>query len=139
MHTGSCLCKIVKYSVNCDLNFIVNCHCQYCRIAHGAEFVPIAMIAADKLEILEGDDLLSKYEVANSSAFRCFCSACGTRLFNHSPAARTISLITATLSKTKDLVPMANVNMESSNNFFVQTNGLPSFDTFPNVDERKRL
>ena len=121
MDNGKCLCGEVKYSVNCDLDFVVNCHCQYCRLAHGAEFVPVAMIAADKLDILEGYDFLSKYEVANVAAFRCFCSACGTRLFNHSPAANMISLITATLTENVSLVPVANVNMESSNSYFVQT------------------
>ena len=94
MHNGKCLCGKVRYSVKCDLDFVVNCHCQFCRLAHGAEFVPVAMIAADKLDILEGNKFLSKYEVANVAAFRCFCSVCGTRLFNHSPAASMISLIT---------------------------------------------
>ncbi len=139
MHRGSCLCGGIRYSVNCDLDFIVNCHCQYCRIAHGSEFVPVAVIAADKLEILEGNELLSRFEVSNVAAFRCFCSTCGTRLYNHSPAANMISLVVATLMETADLVPKANVNMESSNRCFIQTNGLPSFDTFPSADEREKL
>lgn len=139
MHNGSCLCGDVSYSVKGGLDLIVNCHCQFCRKAHGAEFVPVAVIAADKLEILQGNEFLSKYEVTNVAAFRCFCSTCGTRLFNHSPAANMISLVMATLSKPLGLMPVANVNMESSNSCFVQTNGLPSFDTFPSVDERKKL
>lgn len=139
MHVGSCLCGGIKYSINGDLDLIVNCHCQYCRIAHGAEFVPVAIIEAGKLEVLEGDELLSKFEVPNAGAFRCFCSTCGTRLFNHSPAANMISLFPATLEESADLTPIANVNMESSNKGFVQTNGLPSFDTFPSMEERERL
>ena len=83
--------------------------------------------------------MLSKFEVPNVGALRCFCATCGTRLFNHSPAANMISLITTTLEESTGLVPVANVNMESSNKGFVQTNGLPNFDTFPNADERKKL
>lgn len=139
MHYGRCLCGGIRYSVKCNLDFIVNCHCQFCRLAHGAEFVPLAMIPADKLEVLEGNELLSKYEVANVAAFRWFCSVCGTRLLNHSPAANMISLTTVALTEAENLVPVANVNMESSNRCFVQTNGLPSFDTFPSADERKKL
>ncbi len=139
MHNGRCLCGRVKYTVSCDLDFIVNCHCQYCRFAHGAEFVPVVVIAADKLEVTEGNELLSKFEVSSAAAFRCFCATCGTRLFNHAPAANMISLITATLTEAAGLEPMANVNMESCNNGFVQTNGLPSFDVFPSADERENL
>ncbi|PCI74073.1 MAG: hypothetical protein COB20_15505 [SAR86 cluster bacterium] len=139
MHAGSCLCGSVKYAVSCNLNFIVNCHCQFCRTAHGSEFVTVAMIPADKLEVLQGEELLSRFEVSNVAAFRCFCSTCGTRLFNHSPSANMISLITATLTDAVNLLPLANVNMESSNREFVQTNGLPSFDTFPSVEERNKL
>lgn len=139
MHTGSCLCGGVKYAVSCKLEFIVNCHCQYCRVAHGAEFVPVAMIPADSFEVVQGEELLSKFEVTKVAAFRCFCATCGTRLFNHSPNANMISLIVATLTETVDLVPLANVNMESSNRGFVQTNGLPSFDTFPSAEEREQL
>lgn len=139
MHNGRCLCGAVKYSIDCDIDFIVNCHCRYCRIAHGAEFVPIAIISADKLEIIEGNELMSKFEVPKIGAFRCFCNACGTRLFNHAPEANMISLIVATLTKASDLLPVANVNMESSSCGFEQTNGLPSFSTFPTIDERKEL
>lgn len=138
MHTGSCLCEAIKYTVDDELQTIVNCHCQFCRKAHGAEFVPVAMISDDKLEVVQGQELLSKFAVANGAAFRCFCSACGTRLFNHSPAVNFISLITATITSSADLVPLANVNMESSNKNFQQNNGLPNFDTFPNLAELKK-
>lgn len=139
MHNGGCLCGRIKYLVKSDLDFLVNCHCQFCRLAHGAEFVPVAMIAADKLDIVEGIEFLSEYEVKDVGAFRCFCSVCGTRIYNHLPAANSITLIVATLAEAPNVTPLANVNMESSNQFFTQTNGLPSFDTFPSLDERKNL
>ena len=72
LHTGNCLCGAVKYAVSCELNLILNCHCQFCRTAHGAEFVPVAMIANNALEILHGEELITKFEVKNVSAFRCF-------------------------------------------------------------------
>lgn len=138
MHSGSCLCEAIEYTVDDELETVVNCHCQFCRKAHGAEFVPVAMISDDKLKIEHGQELLSKFAVANGAAFRCFCSACGTRLFNHSPAANFISVVTATITSSADLAPLANVNMESSNKKFQQNNGLPKFETFPNLAELKK-
>lgn len=139
MYSGSCLCEAIKYKVDDALQIVVNCHCQFCRKAHGAEFVPIAILSADKLEIVQGEELLSKYEVVNVGAFRCFCSNCGTRLFNHLPARHMISLITATITSSGAIVPIANVNMESGNRNFVQTNGLPSFDTVPSIAELQEM
>lgn len=138
MHSGSCLCEAIRYTVDDGLQTVVNCHCQFCRKAHGAEFVTVAMISDDKLKIVQGQELLAKFGVANDRAFRCFCSLCGTRLFNHSPAVNFISLITATITSSADLVPIANVNMESSNKKFQQKNRLPDFDTFPNLAELKK-
>ena len=141
MHSGSCLCEAIKYTVDDKLDVVFNCHCQFCRKSHGAEFVTAAMISSDKLELLEGKELLSKYKIPNMEveAFRCFCSICGTRLFNHSPSVDMISLITATISSSIDIVPLANVNMESKNRNFEQGNGLPNFDTVPNSAEIQEL
>lgn len=139
MHIGNCLCGLVKYRIEDDIDVVVNCHCQYCRLAHGAEFVPVAMLPAEKLSILEGENFLSRYEVVNVAAFRCFCSECGTRLFNHSPVFNFVSLITSTLSGTVKLQPLANVNMESRNMVFEQNNGLPNFDKVPSTEELLKL
>jgi hypothetical protein len=139
MYTGHCLCGLVKYRVEGDIKVVVNCHCQYCRLAHGAEFVAVAMLPAEKLRLLAGEEFLSRYEVAEVAAFRCFCSKCGTRLFNHSPSFNFISLMTTTLSGSVRLEPLANVNMESRNLSFEQSNGLPNFDKVPSTEELLKL
>lgn len=138
-HTGSCLCGAIEYSVDDKLEIVVNCHCQYCRLAHGSEFIPVALMASNKLEVLKGKELLSKYEIPNGTAFRCFCSICGTRLYNHSPSAKFISLITATLTQSTLITPIANVNMESRNQSFAQLNGLPNFSAVPGIDELQEV
>lgn len=139
MHTGHCLCGLITYGVEGDIDVVVNCHCQYCRRAHGAEFVPVAMLPSEKLNILAGEEFLTKYEVVNAAAFRCFCSECGTRLFNHSPSFNFISLVTTTLSDSVRLEALANVIMESRNLGFEQNNGLPSFDKVPSTEELLKL
>ncbi|PCH62060.1 MAG: aldehyde-activating protein [SAR86 cluster bacterium] len=139
MHQGSCLCGAIKYRVDDDLNSIVNCHCQYCRKAHGAEFIPIAIIPQSSLVITQGSELVSKYEVEAVNAFRCFCCQCGTRLYNHSPTFEMMTLITATLNDATNLKPIANINMESSNPNFVQFNNLPFFEALAEMSELREL
>lgn len=139
MHTGSCLCGQINYEVDDTLEIALNCHCKFCRLAHGAEFVPVALMTADKLRIVKGQNLLSKFEVASTESFRCFCSYCGTRLFNHNPKANYLGLIIATLSTSESVVPLANVNMLSRNMSFQQSNGLPEFDDVPPIEELLEL
>jgi hypothetical protein len=91
MHHGNCLCGSIKYSVDDNLKFIVNCHCRFCSKAHGAPFTTLLFIPFLKFKMIEGKELLATYEVKAISAVRCFCSKCGTRLYNYSPSRGMIS------------------------------------------------
>ena len=48
------------------------------------------------------------------------------------------SLVIATINIQLDKAPIANVNMESRNRNFEQNNGLPSFDSVPDIAELKK-
>ena len=56
MHQGSCLCGSIRYVIDDNLKFIVNCHCRFCRKAHGAAFtskwrcapLPISMLESKR-------------------------------------------------------------------------------------------
>ena len=97
MHQGSCLCGAIKYAVDEDLQFVVNCHCRFCRRAHGASFTTLLLMPFLKFELLQGKDCVAGYEIKSIGAVRCFCSLCGTRLYNYSPSRGMMSLIVATL------------------------------------------
>ncbi len=139
MHTGSCLCGAIEYSVDDPLEFTVNCYCQFCKKAHGSTFVTLAFTPLNKLEVRRGEELLTKYEIAELEAFRCFCSKCGTRLFNLAPGAGMVSLVTATLDRWSEMAPLANINVESLPDEAVPRNDLPNFDSAPSGAELQRL
>lgn len=139
MHSGRCLCGAIGYEVNDKLEFVVNCHCEYCRLAHGADYVPVAMITDDKLKITRGSENITRFEVEKVSAFRCFCTHCGTRLFNHSPDFKFISLIIATLDRASDFQAIANVNVRPGNENIAQSRDLPCFPNVPGFDELSNL
>lgn len=139
MYTGSCLCGAIEYAVVGTLESAVNCYCLFCRKAHGAPYVTVAFVPLSKLDVCKGNDLLSEYEIANLEAFRCFCSICGTRLFNRAPGAGMASVITATLVKCIEIEPLANINTESLPQEVKPQNGLPNFSSMPTGEELKRL
>jgi Glutathione-dependent formaldehyde-activating enzyme len=75
MHQGSCLCGSVKYSIDDDLQFVVNCHCQFCSKAHGAAFTTLLIMPFNRLELVEGQTLLASYEVETLNSLPISTSA----------------------------------------------------------------
>jgi hypothetical protein len=139
MNHGSCLCGSVKYSIDDDLKFVVNCHCRFCSKAHGAAFTTLLFMPFNKFDVVEGQAQLSSYEVKALNSLRVFCSACGTRLYNHSPSKGMISLIVATLDTDSELLPLANINVGSKCSWYSIADELPQFSSTPSAAEFGQL
>jgi len=139
MYQGSCLCGAIKYELESDLKAVVNCHCGFCSKAHGAVFTTLLFAPLANLTITEGKELLESYHVENLNADRCFCSKCGTRLYNSLPSLGRVSIVVATLTTDEILRPLAHVNTESKCSWFQINDDLPQFLSGPSPDEFKEL
>ena len=139
MHHGSCLCRAIKYSIDDDLKFIVNCHCRFCSKAHGAPFTTLLLMPFQNLKMTDGAELLARYEVQALKTVRCFCSKCGTRLYNYSPSRGRISLIVATLDTTAEIRPLAHINTEFHCSWHAIDDGLARFISTPSPAEFAQL
>lgn len=139
MHRGSCLCGAVRYEVESDLKAVVNCHCPFCRKAHGAPFTPLLFMPFSQLTIAQGAEFLARYHIDRLDADRCFCVRCGTRLYNHAPARGMVSIIVATIDTDEILRPIAHVNTESKCAWLEINDGLPQFLAAPSPAEFKQL
>jgi hypothetical protein len=139
MHQGSCLCGSIRYAIDDNLKFVVNCHCRFCRKAHGAPFTTLLFMPFEKLTVVEGRELIAAYEVKTLNALRCFCSRCGTRLYNHSQARGMISLIVSTLDTAAELRPLADINVGSKCPWHRIDNALPQFQGIPSPGEFGQL
>jgi hypothetical protein len=138
MHYGSCLCGSIKFSVDDALKLVVNCHCRFCRKAHGAPFTTVSFVPFATLSLLEGKELLASFDVPAMQAVRCFCSRCGTRLYSHSPSTGMISLVVATLD-TPAPRPLANINAGEPCSWHAIDDRLPRFSSVPAPGEWARL
>ncbi len=81
MHTGSCLCRAVRYEVRGDLAPIQVCYCGDCRKAQGAAFGSNIPVATANLTLLSGEDELRAYE-SSPGKERVFCGRCGSPVFS---------------------------------------------------------
>ncbi len=124
--TGHCLCGAVRYELAGDVDRLTNCHCQFCRRAHGAAFATTALVATKDLRVIAGEDVIVRHEG------RHFCGACGTRLYNRgqsSPGAT--SLVVASLDEDPTESPVAHVNVESKAAWYEILDDKPQYPGFP--------
>ena len=139
MHQGSCLCGSITYKIESDLKTVVNCHCSFCRKAHGGVFTPLLFISLSHLSIITGKYFLKSHHVDNINADRYFCSECGTRLYNALPSLNRASIVVATLNDVEEIRPIAHLNTESKFSWFQISDGLPQFISAPSPTEFRQL
>jgi len=141
VRSGRCLCGEVRYELDADLPPLVNCHCQYCRRAHGAAFVTIGWLPRSSFRFTAGEESVKRY-TTGGGYHRCFCGLCGTRLLN-SETSETgfISLIVSTLDDDSHPGPVLHLNVESKAPWQTISDELPQHQSFsPEViTDLKRL
>lgn len=131
MVQGSCLCGQITYEVELLPNKVFNCHCSYCRKAHGADYVTVALAKGDTLKITQGAEYLKAFQ-NEIGGFRAFCSDCGTRLMNYdADKSRYLAIVVPTLDTPLEFKPKAHVNVESKAAWHEPYTGIPSFQALP--------
>lgn len=131
MVEGSCLCGSIKYQVELIPDMIFNCHCKFCRKAHGADYATVAIANARTLTISDQNNNLREH-LNGAGGYRAFCAICGTRLMNYAPDKNLyFSVALSTIDTPLDLKPVAHVNAESKASWCVPYEGIPSFPKLP--------
>ncbi len=131
MVKGSCLCGNISYQVELIPDMIFNCHCKFCRKAHGADYVTIAVAEASSLKLTDEKGLLKEHH-NDIGGVRAFCSECGTRLMNYSADKQSYFSVTlSTVDTPVDVKPAAHVNTESKASWCEPFAGIPQFSGLP--------
>jgi hypothetical protein len=78
MHTGSCLCGAVRFTVTGDLPPPDACHCTKCR-KHTGHYLASTDVPRSAITI-EGEGALTWY-ASSEKVRRGFCSRCGSSMF----------------------------------------------------------
>lgn len=134
--TGRCLCGTVQYELSSEIGPLVNCHCRFCRRAHGAAFVTITWVRRDDVHFITGEDAVKEFRTAGVGQ-RCFCERCGTRLYNRAESNPDfVALVIASLDEDPSQEPVIHVNVESKAGWYEILDGKPQFATLPPGAER---
>lgn len=112
VRTGSCVCGEITYRLNSDIGNIVNCHCSFCRSHSGAAFSSYVVLSHASLEITNGEESLSDYQVHGGK--KHFCSQCGTPIFNLNDNYPGVCMMyLGTLDDPDSIVPKMNIWFEN--------------------------
>ncbi len=129
--SGHCLCGEVRYRVDHEIGLVVNCHCSFCRRAHGAPFVPISLVDKTAFHFTAGEEHTRIFDTPGGGA-RCFCQLCGTRICNYPRVMPDqLSLLVETLDEGIDQAPSLHINVESKASWYEIADEQPQFDALP--------
>lgn|SRR5690606_10034325 len=77
MKSGSCHCGAVKYTVEGEIDKVIECNCSHCqRKGFLLWFVP-----RSALKVTEGEDKLTTYTFNRHVIHHDFCQVCGCQPF----------------------------------------------------------
>ncbi|MGI9026959.1 MAG: GFA family protein [Burkholderiaceae bacterium] len=125
---GQCLCGTVRYTVDDEFVYALNCHCSSCRRATGSAFKPFAGIEREKLRIIEGaGDLLG---FGDENAHDVHCRKCGSLLYSVVRQGAFVHVTMGTLIDSPSIRPTAHIFVGSKAPWFTITDQLPQHHEF---------
>ena len=130
MRTGRCYCGVVRYEIDGELGPLVNCHCRYCRRAHGAAFATVSPVQSADFRFTAGEEAVREHR--NPEGFRYFCERCGGRLFNRPMSTDALLLlVVASLDAEPEAGPIMHINVESKAPWYDILDDLPQHQALP--------
>ncbi len=122
---GACLCRGVRFKIELPTLFCGHCHCTMCQRNHGAAYVTWFGIPWDRMQIVEGESLLTRHDSSDHGT-RSFCSRCGTSLFCESTQhAEHVDIPLANMDGGIDRPPQLHFHFDSHKEWVALEDGLP--------------
>ncbi|WP_370400061.1 GFA family protein [Sulfitobacter sp. JB4-11] len=126
MHTGSCLCGGVTYTLTGPLRDSVACHCLQCRKTSG-HHVSATQVGPDQLTLTK-DDTLRWYQ-SSPQAQRGFCATCGSSLFwRHADDNGATSIMSGTLDGATGITTEKHIFVADKGDYYEIADNLPQHD-----------
>jgi hypothetical protein len=129
MLAGACECGAVRYRVEDEFRYAMNCHCSRCRAGTGSAFKAFAGIEREKLEITEGADSLLVFGGEDLNHTRC--GACGSLLFSVVRDGAYVHVALGSLVDDPSIRPTKHMFVGSKAPWFEITDDLPQFEEYP--------
>lgn len=128
---GRCYCGDVRFEVDPPTDFVSHCHCESCRLSHGAPLVTWTCVPDAQFRFTSGEPTIRWYRSSDVIEWG-FCSRCGSSMLyraigdGHSEAKPGQMYVTvASLPGGPDRAPRAHVSYEERVPWLTSPDGLP--------------
>jgi hypothetical protein len=116
---GRCFCGRVKFNITPPTEFSAHCHCESCRLSHGAPFVTWTGVPWERFSFVQGEENV-KWHKSSEWISWGFCKECGSSMFyrvdkeghHESPKIDVIYISVGSLTDQMDRKPKAHVSYE---------------------------
>jgi hypothetical protein len=125
---GRCECRGVRYRVPDAFLYAANCHCSNCRAGTGSAFKPFAGIERDKLEVVEGADVLLVWGDDRENHTRC--GICGSLLYSVVRDGAYVHVAMGSLADEPTIRPSEHIFVASKAPWFEISDELPQSDEY---------
>ncbi len=131
---GRCFCGAIEFGLTPPTDFLSNCHCESCRLSHGAAFVTWTSVPKDRFRFIKGKESIRWY--ASSEWIQWgFCPQCGSSLLYEakkeghpeSPKPDRMYISAGSLIDALDREVAGHVSYEERVNWFKIEDKLPKF------------
>jgi hypothetical protein len=123
---GSCLCGSVAFAVELPFEHFRHCHCSRCRKATGTAHATNAVVKADALQWLRGQELVTRYDLPTAKSFATsFCRRCGSPLPHLTRSGREAILPVGAFDDELTVKPERHMHWGSRAAWYVHGNELP--------------
>lgn len=129
MLRGMCLCGAVRYAVEDDFRYAMNCHCGKCRRTTGSAFKPMGGIAVGKLTLHAAPGDVLHY--GDDRACDIHCRHCGSLLYSIVREGRFAHVAYGTLLDPPSRRPDHHIMVAFKAPWHDITDDLPQHQGFP--------
>jgi len=113
IYRGSCHCGAIRYAVTGHPQFSFVCHCDNCRRLNGGVRMAGAAFGQDQLSTV-GKPKTYVYRGGKAEIELSFCETCGTPLFAHPKAHRTVIVRVNSLEDQNAIPPRKSIHSEQA-------------------------
>lgn len=78
-HHGSCHCGAVTFTVDTDLEKVMDCNCSHCS----RKGLLLTFVPAEQFQLISGKENLTEYLFNKKTIHHEFCKTCGVQCFGH--------------------------------------------------------
>ena len=131
---GRCVCGGVRFEIDVPAVWAWHDHGERSRRAQGCAYATYVGSWKSRFRMLEGEELISRFEEPESGSTRSFCSQCGTPLFyERKRAAKMLNIPRALFGARTGREPRYHVNLGEAPDWAYRQEKLEPLKGFPGV------